>query len=334
MFSEGSISVQTEPLVSVIAPMFNEESSIAEFVRRLQSVSEALSERYEFESVLVDDGSRDDTLRIAKSLCATEPRLRVVELRRNHGQTAALQAGMNEARGGIVISMDADLQHFPENIPRFLDKIESGCDVVCGWRNERREGVVRRWPSRVANALIRKISGLTIHDVGTTFRAYRSEIVKDLHLQGEHHRFIPVFANVAGARIDEVPIDNVARPHGESNYGLGRTLNVFIDLFFLFFYTRYLDRPIRIFGKLAVLSFASGGVISAYLFWIWVATGTPVVRQHSGLFTIAVILYLAAIQLITTGVLTELVSRVYFAKPGNAPYKIRRIWQGETSSLP
>src|SRR5690606_22898492 len=148
---------------------------------------------------------------------AKDERLRVVELRRNYGQTAALQAGLDEARGEIIITMDADLQHFPEDIPAVLERIEAGCDVVCGWRKKRREGKIRRWPSAAANWMIRRISGLDIHDIGTTFRAYRREIVEDISLLGENHRFVPVFANIAGARIEELVIENIERPEGKSN---------------------------------------------------------------------------------------------------------------------
>ena len=321
-------SLENSICISIVAPVYNEEASLSPLLQRLQIVSSGLEHRYDFEFIFIDDGSQDSSLNVAKELCKSEPRLRVVELRRNYGQTAALQAGLDAAGGEIIISMDADLQHFPENIPSFLEKIEQGCDVVCGWRHQRQEGLTRQWPSRVANLLIRKISGLTIHDIGTTFRAYRREIVKDILLLGEHHRFVPVFASVAGARIDEVPIDNIVRPHGASSYGIGRTLNVFIDLFFLVFFTKYLDRPIRIFGKLAIISFGIGSVISLYLSYVWISTGLAVVREHSGLFTIGIIFYLASVQFITSGVVAELLSRMYFGGPDRSSYKIRNVWGG------
>lgn len=323
-------SLKNRTLVSIVAPIFNERASLSLLMQRLSLVAEGLAKRYDFEFIFVDDGSQDNSLDVAKELCTSEPRLRVLELRRNYGQTAALQAGLDAAVGEIIISMDADLQHFPENIPSFLDRIEQGCDVVCGWRHQRQEGLIRRWPSLVANLLIRRISGLTIHDIGTTFRAYRREIIKDILLLGEHHRFVPVFASVAGARIDEIPIDNIARPHGNSNYGIARTLNVFIDLFFLLFFTRYLDRPIRIFGKLSLASFGIGSAIATYLTWIWLTTQLSVVREHSGLFTAGIIFYLASVQFITTGVIAELLSRMYFAGPDKSSYKIRNVW-GNTS---
>ena len=250
---ETVAAVVSRPLVSVIAPVYNEEPVIDEFVRRLRAVMEALADKYDFEVLLVDDGSRDGSLARMKALVVAEPRLRVLELRRNYGQTAALQAGFDAARGEILLSMDSDLQHFPEDIPQFLETLETGYEVVCGWRHQRAEGIVRRWPSRVANLLLRGVSGLEIHDFGTTFRAYRAELVKDLRLLGDFHRYIPALARQAGGRITEVPIRNIVRPAGESSYGLGRTVGVSLDLVLLYFLFRYMDRPMRAFGQLALV---------------------------------------------------------------------------------
>lgn len=317
------------PLISIVIPVFNEQDALSPLLDRLCAVIDHKVSGYTFEIVFIDDGSKDDSLKIAIELARNEPRLRVVELRSNFGQTAALQAGFDVARGEIVISLDADLQHFPEDIPLFLEKIENGADVACGWRHNRQEGIIRRWPSRVANMLIRKVSGLVIHDIGTTFRAYRKDILDDILLLGENHRFVPVFAKVAGARIEEVPIQNIERPHGESNYGIGRTLNVFIDLFFLFFYTRYLDRPIRIFGRIAILTFCIASLIALYLLYVFITTGLPVVRMHSGLFVTGAIMYLASLQFLIAGILSELTARMYFTAGGRTPYKIRNEWTSD-----
>lgn len=318
-------------LIGIVIPVYNEEAVLETLLERLQAVTNTLSDRYIFEFVFVDDGSRDRSLEICRRLTELEPRLRVVELRTNYGQTAALQAGFDETRGEIVISLDADLQHFPEDIPAFLEKIEEGSDVVCGWRHQRREGIVRRWPSRVANMMIRYVSGLTVHDIGTTFRAYRRNILDDMQLLGENHRFVPVFAKAAGAKIVEVPIENIERIHGESNYGLGRTINVFIDLFFLYFFTRYLDRPIRIFGRLAIICFILAGLITVYLVAIFVFTGIPVVREHSGLFVVGCLLYLTAAQFLIGGIVAELISRLYFSSDGRKSYQVREVWQQDTA---
>lgn len=314
-------------LVSVAAPVYNEEAVLPELVERLAKVADQLSAKYRFEFIFVDDGSKDRSREVTKELIRKEPRLRLVELRKNFGQTAALQAGLDEAQGTIVITMDADLQHFPEDIPAFLEKIEAGSDVVCGWRHQRREGIVRRWPSRAANWMIRKVSGVTVHDIGTTFRAYRREIVEDLRLLGEHHRFVPVFARIEGATLDEVKIENIERPTGKSNYGLGRVLNVWLDLFFIYFYVNYFDRPIRVFGKLAMLLFTAALAIIGGLGGIAIAYGTPVIYQRTGWVYLAALLVLTATQLVMTGILAEVLARLYFKKPGPlSHYKIRRRW--------
>jgi glycosyltransferase involved in cell wall biosynthesis len=317
-------------LVSCVAPVYNEARVLPEFLSRLCACADKLSDRYDFEFIFVDDGSRDGSLEVAKGLVALDGRLRVIELRRNFGQTAALQAGIDEARGDIVVTMDADLQHFPEDIPMFLDRIEAGGDVVCGWRRDRREGIIRRWPSRAANMLIRAGTGLTIHDIGTTFRAYRREILRDIRLLGDNHRFVPVFAHKAGARIEEVVIENIARPSGQSNYGLSRTVNVWVDLFFIFFYTRYFDRPIRVFGKIAMLFLGLGAAIAAVLLTLTAVKGVPVVYQRTGWIYVAAMLILTGTQLLLTGILAEILVRIYYASsPDNNPYKIRHAWTKE-----
>lgn len=323
----GSDAHRAHPLVSIVAPFFNERESLPGLLARWAGAVGSLQDRYDFEFVLVDDGSKDGSLSVAQGLVTRESRLRVVELRRNYGQTAALQAALDAAAGDIIISMDADLQHFPEDIPRFLAEIEAGSDVVCGWRHQRQEGIVRRWPSSVANYLIRRIARVAVHDVGTTFRAYRREIIQDLRILGEHHRFVPVLAQMVGARITEIPIQNVERPHGQSHYGLSRTLNVFIDLAFLFFLTRYLDRPIRIFGRIALVSAAAGLFIATWLGVIFVTTGRPVVRDHSGWFILGAFLLLTAVQVLLTGILAEVLARLYFARSERSAYHVRRVWR-------
>jgi len=324
----------TKPVVSIIAPVYNEARVLPELLERISATVDKLAARYQFEVIFVDDGSRDDSLKVAKELTHREPRLKVVELRRNYGQTAALQAGLDSAEGSIMITMDADLQHFPEEIPLFLDKIEEDYDLVCGWRKNRQEGLKRRLPSKMANYLLRRISRLSINDIGTTYRAYRREIVRDVRLLGENHRFVPIFASVAGARIAELPIQNIERPVGNANYGLERTFNVFIDMVFLFFFVRYMDRPIRVFGRIAVLCFAVATFISIGLLVVWFRTRIPVVREHSGWFLLAGIMMLAGLQTLMTGVLSEMLARLYYPSSEHAPYKVRRLWTATGSSVP
>jgi glycosyltransferase involved in cell wall biosynthesis len=304
--------------------VFNEAAVLPELVERLGRVAASLESDYRFEFVLVDDGSQDASLQVARSLAVADPRLRVIELRRNYGQTAALQAGLDRATGEILISMDADLQHQPEDIPRFLAAIRGGDEVVCGWRYTRSDSALRRWPSSAANFLIRKISGLTIHDIGTTYRAYTADVARDFHLLGEGHRFVPVFAARAGARIGELKIENPARTSGVSKYGISRTLNVFVDLFFVAFYVSYLDRPIRLFGRAALIAFALALMITAGLVYEFLVYGDPVVRDSAGWYMLALVLYMGAGQFIFFGIVCELLVRIYFQHDRHAAYHIRR----------
>jgi glycosyltransferase involved in cell wall biosynthesis len=312
--------------VSVIAPVYNEAEALVELVTRLAAVSREAGPGYEWEFVLVDDGSTDDSLQVARSLAAAEPRLRVIELRRNFGQTAALQAGLASARGDIVISMDADLQHFPEDIPLFIAGIERGYDLVCGWRHERQEGILRRWPSSAANLLIKRVAGLDIHDFGTTFRAYRSDLASHIRLLGEQHRFVPALAMEIGARVTEVKIRNTERPHGKSNYGLGRTLTVLLDIMFLYFSRRYFRKPLQAFGKIAIVMMATGAAISGSLVvYSWI-TGIPTIRQRGGWFLLSALLMLASVQIMLTGLLAEILVRVYYRSGQTDSYIVRDEW--------
>jgi glycosyltransferase involved in cell wall biosynthesis len=323
----------TTELVSVVAPMYNEASTLTEFLDRLVRTAAALASRYDFEFVFVDDGSTDGTLKLARSLIGVEPRLRVVELRRNFGQTAALQAGLAAASGAIVVSMDADLQHFPEDLPLLLESLEQGHDLVCGWRHDRREGVLRRWPSRAANLLIRAMSGLTIHDVGTTYRAYRSDLVRELQLLGEQHRFVPVLASLVGARVAEVKIRNIERPAGRSNYGLGRTVNVLLDILYLYFTRYYFTRPLKAFGKIALALIVIGALISGSLVGYSWMTGIPTIRERGGWFLLSSLLMLGGLQTLLTGILAEILVRVYYQSGQSQAAYVRREWNRDSMGV-
>ena len=317
-------------LVSIVAPVFNEAATLREFVDRLRAVVSRLQAEYAFEFVLVDDGSTDGTLELARRLIVEEPRLRVLELRRNFGQTAALQAGLSAARGDVVISMDSDLQHFPEDLPQFLTKLEEGFDLVCGWRHERREGIARRWPSSAANLLIRFVSGLRIHDVGTTYRAYRGDLVQQLQLVGEQHRFVPVLAALVGARVTEIRIQNIERPAGRSNYGLGRTVNVFLDIMYLYFARFYFARPLKAFGKIALLLITAGIAISGSLVLYSIVTGIPTIRDRGGWFLLSSLLMLGGLQTLLTGILAEILVRIYYQSGRTQQAYVRREWNRES----
>lgn len=320
--------------VSVIAPVYDEAPLVREFLDRTRKALAPLEGRYRFEIVLVNDGSRDDSLEVMKSCLAGEPRLRIVDLARNYGQTAALQAGLDAARGEILVTLDADLQHFPEEIPRFVEGIEQGYDMVCGWRRHRVEGIRRRWPSRVANWLIRAISGLRLHDFGTTFRAYRADLAREIRLFGEFHRYVPVLGYVAGARILEIPIENVERPAGKSKYGLGRTRGVFLDLIVLAFLARYLDRPMRVFGALGLLGFLAGGGILAFLLAYAYLYNVPTVRLYSGWFLMSIMLLLASVQVILTGILAEILVRIHYGIGDRRVYRVRHEWSAGVDAEP
>ncbi len=309
--------------ISIIVPVYNEESIICEFLKRLDTVIKQLEENCGVEVVAVDDGSRDRSLTILNDSQRLYTWLKVVELRKNYGQTPALQAGLDLATGDILITMDSDLQHFPEEIPIFLKKLDEGYDMVCGWRRERQEGLIRRWPSKIANLCIKKISGLEIHDFGTTFRAYKKSLVKDIQLFGEFHRFIPVLGHLVGGRITEIPIQNIERPAGKSNYGIGRTFGVFIDLFLIFFLVRYMEKPLRLFGKAGILFLVLGLSIIVVLCVVAFVTDKNMVRERVGWFVMAAIFIVTSVQMILSGLLAEILIRVHFSVGGRQMYHIR-----------
>ncbi len=236
---------------------YNEEENIEELYHRLKEVLDGLGRSYEL--IFVDDGSRDRTPEILKNIFDLDNMVKVVRLRRNFGQTAALQAGFDASRGKIIISMDGDLQHDPADIPAFLTKLEEGYDIVSGWRKRRVDNLIfRRLPSWVANRLMRWLSGVPIHDFGTTFKAYRREAIKGIQLYGELHRFIPALISRTGFRITEIAIRNIVRTKGKSKYGLGRVRRVFFDLITVKFIISFIDRPLQFFGLIGLIFCWSG----------------------------------------------------------------------------
>ena len=316
-------------LVSIVAPVYNEEEVIEEFIKRIIATIIHLENQYGFEIILVDDGSFDRSLEVIKKMAEKDKRLRAIELRRNYGQTSALQAGLDAADGKIIITMDADLQHFPEEIPAFLEKLEEGYDMVCGWRHQRAEGVIRRWPSQVANYIIRSISKLNIHDFGTTYRAYRAEMAKDLKLFGEFHRYIPALGKSKGGLITEIPIKNIERPKGKSSYGIGRTSGVLLDLILLNFLVSYIDRPMRAFGKIAFISFGIGSsILLTLLVYAWTYQ-IHAVQEHSGWFLISIMMLLVSVQIMLSGIMAEILVRIHYSQEGNRIYDVRQEWNFE-----
>jgi glycosyltransferase involved in cell wall biosynthesis len=247
-------------------------------------------------------------------------------LRRNFGQTAALKAGFDFARGEVIISMDGDLQHDPAEIPRFVEKMEEGYDLVSGWRYQRKDAwLTRQLPSRMANWMMAKLSGIELHDFGTTFKAYRREIIQEIQLYGELHRFIPALASSSGAKIAEVPIENLQRKTGKSNYGIGRTIRVFLDLLIVKFLLDYSTRPLQFFGVLGMAGTSSGMIIALYLGIDKLLHHTDTIAEHGPLMLLAVVLFLSGVQLLSLGLLGEITSRTYYESQNKPIYALREV---------
>lgn len=310
-------------MLSVVIPIHNEEQALLPLYDRLTAVLERLGRPYEI--IFVDDASTDRSFELLSNLVETDPRLRVVRLRRNFGQTAALSAGFDEARGDIIVSMDGDLQHAPEDLPALLEKLEEGYDIVSGWRKQRNDHLLlRKIPSRIANWLMAKASGVPLHDFGTTFKAYRAEILRDVNLYGELHRFIPALASFYGARIAEVPIQNPPRAGGSSHYGLGRTFNVLFDILTIRFLLKYFTRPMHFFGRIGLLSVTLGGAILAFLL-VKKIFGHEIIMAHGPLLFTGGLLLVVGLMMFTTGLLGEVLMRTYFESQGRRIYAVREV---------
>jgi len=316
---------RTAPRYSVVVPFHDEQESVRELHRRL---SEVMSGRYEpVEFVYVDDQSTDATPQLLKEIAEEDSRVTVLRLKRNYGQTTALAAGFDYASGEIIISMDGDLQHDPSDIPAMLEAFgASGCDIVSGWRQKRVDNfLLRRLPSMVANGMMAKLSGVAIHDFGTTFKVYRREAIKDIPLYGEMHRFIPALAAWNGAKIVEVPIQNVVRPGGKSHYGLSRTLRVLFDMITIRFLLRYMTRPLHFFGPPGLLGMLAGAGIMFVLFVEKLIWHTPIFLQHGPLLVLGMMLCLFGVQLLAVGLVGELLMRTHFESRENTVYRIERV---------
>lgn len=312
------------PKYSVVVPFHNEEANVTALYDRLKSVMEQVGDS--FELVFVDDGSRDRTYRLLEEIAAVDSRVLVIKLRRNFGQTSALAAGFDHAQGEFILSMDGDLQHDPDEIPQFLAKLEEGYDVVSGWRSERGDNLImRRIPSRAANKLMAALSGVNIHDFGTTFKAYRREVIQNIPLYGEMHRFIPALASWYGASICEIPISNPKRIAGTSHYGISRTARVFFDLLTIRFLLKYMTRPLHFFGFIGATGMLAGGTLALWMFLLKLITHGHMLEQHGPIFIIAGVLILAGIQMLGIGLLGELQVRHYHTSNQRAPYAVDRM---------
>src|SRR5207253_2947798 len=275
--------------LSIVVPLFNEAPTLEELHRRVTAVTMMLG--LDTEIIYVDDGSTDGSGEMAAAIAKQDARVRVVRLARNYGQTAALAAGFDAAAGDVIVAMDGDLQHAPEEIPKLLSKLDEGYDIVSGWREQRVDNLwTRRLPSKAANWLMAKLSGVSLHDFGTTFKAYRAPVIKRIRLYGDLHRFIPALASWGGARIAEVPIANIPRPQNQSHYGLSRTWRVMADLITVRFLLKYVTRPLHLFGPIGFLSVGSGAAAAAWILATKLLTGAPIFVAHGPLLLLSAVL--------------------------------------------
>jgi len=312
--------------LSIIIPVFNEEENIGPLCTQLKEVLEGLGRSYEI--IAVDDGSSDRSFAFLKDLHKRDLHLKVIRFRRNFGQTAAFAAGFDHSQGQVVITMDADLQNDPADIPLLLAEVEKGYDVVSGWRVERQDPfLTRRLPSMIANWLISQVTGVHLHDYGCSLKAYRREVVKGVQLYGELHRFIPALSSWMGVSVAEIPVRHHPRRFGKSKYGISRTIRVILDLITVRFLLSYSTRPIQIFGGLGLLSFVLGIVLAGYLSFVKLALGQDIGSRP--LLLLAVLLMLVGVQLISMGLLGELVVRTYYEAQGKRIYAVRELLAGE-----
>ena len=310
------------PDISVVIPLRNEAPNVADLYGELTDALDASGCTYEL--VLVDDGSTDETFELLAKLQTSAPRVRVIRLRRNFGQTAAFAAGIAHARGRLIATSDGDLQNDPRDIPAMVDRLEQGYDIVCGWRRDRKDPFLRRRvPSMIASRLISATTGVHLHDYGCSLKVFRAEVIKPLKLYGEMHRFIPAIASEQGVRIAEVVVNHRARRHGTSNYGLSRTARVMLDLVTVKFLLSYSTRPLQIFGLVGLLMGGAGAVITGWLGYVRVF-GQEAIGDRP-LLLLGILLIFTGVQLVTLGLLAELMARTYHESQDKPIYAIREI---------
>lgn len=308
--------------VSIVIPLFNEEDNLDLLSSELRLALDNIERTTEV--IFVDDGSVDGTYTKLKRIYEQDSRMRVIRLRRNFGQTAAFSAGFDFAHGDVIITMDGDLQNDPTDIPRLIEKIDDGYDIVSGWRKDRKDiYLTRRLPSQIANYLISKVTGVPLHDYGCSLKAYRREVIKNIKLYGDMHRFIPALASWMGIHVAEIPVNHSARRHGRSKYGLGRTMKVILDLLTVKFLLDYATRPIQIFGFVGLLFLFCGTVIGTYLSIIRLFFGQPLADRP--LLLLAVLMVVLGVQFVIMGLLGELVVRTYHETQGKPIYMVKDV---------
>ena len=310
------------PDLSIIVPIYNEEDSIDPLVARLYEVLEKLPQS--FEIIAVNDGSRDQSLARLRAAAAHRPELKIVNFRRNFGQTAAMMAGIDHASGAVLVPIDADLQNDPDDIPLLLAKLEEGYDVVSGWRKERKDAAFRRnLVSRVANRLISRISGVPLSDYGCSLKVYRRDVIKGIRLYGEMHRFIPIYAAWQGARVTELPVRHHPRKFGKSKYGLERIIKVLLDLMVVKFLDKHFVKPIYIFGGFGVFSFGLSGLAALYMFYLKFFEGLSMIQTPLPL--LSAMAFMVGVMSLLMGLLAEMLVRIYFESQNRAPYLVKDL---------
>ncbi len=306
--------------LSVVIPLYNEQDNVQPLYEQLSAALDALGKRYEV--IVVDDGSTDDSFARLRAVHARDPRWQIVQFRRNFGQTAGMAAGFALAQGAVVVTIDADLQNDPADIGRVLAKLEEGYDIVSGWRVQRKEALLtRRLPSQVANWLISRTTGVRLHDYGCSLKAYRYEVAKGVRLYGDLHRFIPALASQMGVKVAEIPVNDRARLHGKSKYGITRTFKVFVDLIGVLFVLSYFNRPLRVFGGAGVGIGGIGALILLYLAWVKLVIGENIGDRP--LLMLGVLLLVLGVQFISTGLIADMVMRTYHEAQDKPIYHIR-----------
>lgn len=313
--------------ISIVIPVYNEEENIPKLYEELKEVLEKLP--YNYEIIFVDDGSTDRTYEILEELVKKDPHVKVIRFRKNYGQTAAMYAGFQHASGDVIITMDGDLQNDPKDIPKLLEKIEEGYDIVSGWRKNRKDPFFSRiLPSKIANWIISKVTGVALHDYGCTLKAYRKEVAKNFRLYGDMHRFLPAVAKSFGAKITEVVVNHRPRIYGKSKYGIGRTIRVILDIFLVKFLNDYLNKPLYIFGPLGLTLMLLGFLIMLYLSIEKIFFGASIGGRP--LLILGVLLFLSGIQLLSTGIIAEIIIRTYYESKSDVPYRIGKMLNFET----
>ena len=318
----GAAASPQTPVISVVIPLYNEEESIPHLYEALTDAMEDYGRPYEI--IIVDDGSKDRSFAMLRELALQDARLKVVRLRRNFGQTAAFSAGFDQARGDVIITMDADLQNDPHDVPLLMAKIDEGYDIVSGWRKDRHDRFLdRKLPSMLANRLISNVTDVRLHDYGCSLKAYRRDLLQHVHLYGELHRFIPALASQVGGTVAEVPVSHHARQYGRSKYGISRTVRVMLDLITVWFLGGYGTRPIHVFGTLGLTLVGGGVLLGLYLTLVKLLEHADIGGRP--MLLLAVLLVVIGAQLITMGLLAEINIRTYYESQNKPIYVVREV---------